>query len=169
MRPMATTTESKLRAEWVNPFLTSAKYVWQHGLKSELKLVNAERDSQQLTTEDLTAVSRVSGKLEGTVLYGISNDCAKNIVAKMLEWKSVTEIDNMSLSVLSEIASAINDNAAALLAQNGFPCKTSPPVMIEPAGTRFTNGKAAQIRVTFDSEVGILHCRISLSENHPAK
>ncbi len=166
---MATTTGSKLRAEWVNPFLTSAKHVWQHGLKSELELVTAELVTHQFTTEDLTAVSRVNGKLKGKVLYGFSEDCAKNIVAKWLEWKSVTEIDRMSLTALSEIAGIITGNAATLLAQNGFPCTVTPPVIIEPAGSRFTIRKAAQIRVTFDSDVGILRIGISLSETERAK
>jgi chemotaxis protein CheX len=166
---MATTSDTKLRAEWVNPFLIPAKHVWEHELQTDLELVNAELVSYQFTTEDLTAVIGVSGKLEGNVLYGFSDDCAKNVVAKMLEEESVTEIDHMGLSALGEIANMITGNAATLLAQNGFPCEISPPVIIEPAGSRFTTVNAAQILVTFKSEMGTLRIRISLSENHRLK
>ncbi len=166
---MATTSESKLRAEWVNPFLMPVKHAWQHELQTDLELVNAELVSYQFTTEDLTAVIGVSGKLEGNVLYGFSDDCAKNVVAKILGEDSVAEIDRMGLSALGGIANIITGNAVTLLGQNGYPCEISPAVIIEPAGSRFTIVKADQILVSFDSEMGTLRIRISLSENHRAE
>ena len=65
-----TTTQPKVRAEWVNPFLSPAQTVWQAMLGCDLNLEGAELVSHQFTTEDLTAVIGVSGKLEGNVLYG---------------------------------------------------------------------------------------------------
>lgn len=161
-----TTSQSKVRAEWVNPFLSPAQTVWQAMLGCDLKLEGAELVSHQFTTEDLTAVIGVSGKLEGNVLYGFGGNCAQAAVAKMLEEPQVTEITQMGLSALGEIANVITGNAATLLADNGWPCEISPPVIIEPAGSRFTTVAANQILVTFNSDMGVLRIRIALSENH---
>jgi chemotaxis protein CheX len=159
-------TQQKVRAEWVNPFLSPAKLVWQAELGCVLELIGAELVAHQFTTEDLTGVIGVSGKLEGNVLYGFADDCASAAVAKMLEEEPTAEISQMGLSALGELANIITGNAATLLAQNGYTCDISPPVIIEPAGSRFTTTAADQILVTFNSDIGILRIRISLSENH---
>ena len=99
-----TTTQPKVRAEWVNPFLSPAQTVWQAMLGCDLNLEGAELVSHQFTTEDLTAVIGVSGKLEGNVLYGFGGNCAQAAVAKMMDEPEVNEIDQMGLSALGEIA-----------------------------------------------------------------
>ena len=58
----------------------------------------------------------------------------------------------------------ITGNAATRLAQQGFPCDISPPVIIEPAGSRFTTLSGPQILATFTSALGALTVRISLTE-----
>ncbi len=161
-----TTTRSNVRAEWVNPFLSPAKLVWEHELGTDLQLQSAEMVSHQYTTEEITAIIGVSGNLEGNVLYGFDHDCALKVVARMLDEESVTELDRMGLSALGEIANVITGNAATLLADNGFNCHLSPPVIVEPAGSRFTTTGSEQILVTFNSELGTLRIRISLSESH---
>ena len=84
----------------------------------------------------------------------------------MMDEPEVKEINEMGLSALGEIANVITGNAATLLADAGWPCEISPPVIIEPAGSRFTTVAANQILVTFNSNMGILRIRIALSENH---
>ena len=65
---------------------------------------------------------------------------------------------------MGEIANMITGNAATRLAQHGFPCDISPPVIIEPAGSRFTTLSGPQILATFTSDVGPLTVRIGLNE-----
>ena len=84
----------------------------------------------------------------------------------MLEEEPTVEISQMGLSALGELANMITGNAATLLAQNGYTCDISPPVFIEPAGSRFTITAADQILVTFNRDLAILRIRIALSENH---
>ena len=68
------------------------------------------------------------------------------------------------LSALGEIANIITGNAATHLAAAGYTCAISPPVIIEPAGSRFTTVGGSQILVTFGSDIGKLSIHISLSE-----
>ena len=73
--------------------------------------------------------------------------------------------DELGLSALGEIANMITGNAATRRAQAGYPCVISPPVIIEPLGSRFTTFGGTQIRVTFVSALGDLNVRISLHKS----
>jgi chemotaxis protein CheX len=113
---------------------------------------------------DITAIIGVSGKLEGNVLYGFSDEVSSEVVKRMIG-EDMDARDPMALSALGEIANVITGNAATELASNGFTCDISPPVIIEPRGSTLTSTVPKQILVTFKSDLGTLTARIGLSEN----
>ena len=152
-----------MKEEYVNPFLAPAKLVWKNELKSSLDLVSAELVAHQFTTEDVTAVIGISGKVYGNVLYGFSKETSDAAIAIMLG-EGVEVTDELALSALGELANMITGNAATELANAGYPCSISPPVMIEPVGSRISTLGRQQILVSFKSGVGPFCIRISLSE-----
>ena len=153
-----------MKEEWVNSFLAPAKMVWEKEMGATLEVVSAEVTANQFTTDDLTVIIGVSGRLEGNVLYGFSEDSAQSIVGVMMG-EPVTSInDELALSAIGEIGNMITGNAAARLAQLGYTCSISPPVMINPAGSRFTT-VVPQILVKFTSPLGGLAVRIGLTES----
>ena len=153
-----------MRQEFVNPFLGPAQLVWQKEFGVPLEVTDAKAVSYQYTTEDITAIIGISGKLQGNVLYGFSNSVSTEIVRRMIG-EDMDAHDPMALSALGEIANVITGNAATELAANGYPCNISPPVIIEPRNSTLTSTVPRQILVTFKSELGILTARIGLSEN----
>lgn len=153
-----------MKQEYVNPFLTPAQMVWQKEFDCPLKIQNAEAVSHQYTTDDVTAIIGISGKLEGNVLYGFSQPLVKDIIKRMVG-EDFDARDPMALSALGEIANVITGNAATQLAASGYSCDISPPVILEPVGATLTAGVPKQIQVTFESEMGILRVRIGLAEN----
>ena len=72
--------------------------------------------------------------------------------------------DELGFSALGEIANMITGNASTHLAELGYDCDITPPVIIEPAGSKVTTLGRAQINVTFVSDLGRLIVRISLKE-----
>jgi len=153
-----------MKEQYVNSFLAPAKLVWEKELKQSLDFTRAELVSHQFTTEDITTIIGISGKLEGNVLYGLGVDTAKRIITIMLGEEVKTWNDDLGLSALGELANIITGNAATRLSQLGYPGQISLPVMIEPAGRRFTTNQGPQILVHFTSKVGELRVRISLKE-----
>jgi chemotaxis protein CheX len=156
-----------MKEEYVNAFLTPAVHVWEKELAVKLTLSGAEQAASQYTTTELTALIGLSGQLEGNVLYGFSQDCARTVASKMIG-QEIVEMDELSLSAIGELANMITGNAATLLANMGAVCEITPPVIIEPSGSRFTTFGGPQILVKFTSELGPLHIRISMTENHRA-
>ena len=152
-----------MKEEYVNPFLAPAQHVWEQELHSKLEVVSAELVAHQFTTEDVTALIGITGHLQGNVLYGFSQQTAHAAIDVMLG-PGVEKSDELALSALGELANMITGNAATALAANGYPCSISPPVVIEPVGSRISTLGRPQILVTFKSDVGPLCTRISLSE-----
>ncbi len=153
-----------MKQEYVNAFLTPATLVWQKELSHTLKFVGAESTSHQFTTEELTVIIGVSGSLQGNVLYGFDGVTALSVAGQMMG-EPVEELGDIGLSALGEIANMITGNAATQLANVGYACDISPPVIIEPAGSRFTTVGGPQLLVSFTSDLGPLSIRISLSES----
>ena len=138
--------------------------VWQKEFGTPLEIAGGEVVSYQYTTDDITAIIGVSGKLQGNVLYGFSDEVSSEVVKRMIG-EDMDSRDPMALSALGEIANVITGNAATELAANGFTCDISPPVIIEPRGSTLTSTVPKQILVTFKSDLGVLTARIGLSEN----
>lgn len=152
-----------MKQEYVNPFLTPAQMVWQKEFGCPLKIQAAEAVSNQYTTDDVTAIIGISGKLEGNVLYGFSTGLVSEIIKRMVG-EEFDSRDPIALSALGEIANVITGNAATQLAASGYACDISPPVILEPIGATLTAGVPKQIQVTFESEMGLLRVRIGLAE-----
>ena len=153
-----------MKEEYVNSFLVPARLVWKKELGEDLAVKSAEVVSHQFTTEDVTAIIGVSGRLEGNVLYGFTQESALKVVSRMIG-EEVEDLSNdLAFSALGEIANMITGNAATHLAQAGFPCQISPPVIVEPRGSRFTIMGSTQMLVSFSSPLASLSVRISLRE-----
>ena len=71
----------------------------------------------------------------------------------------------MSFSAVGELANMITGNAATQLANAGYSCNISPPIMIEMIGSRIATVGGAKILATFSSELGELKIRIGLTES----
>jgi CheY-specific phosphatase CheX len=74
--------------------------VWQKEFGCPLKVKNDEAISHQYTTDDITAIIGISGKVEGNVLYGFSQGLVKEILKQMVG-EEFDAKDPMSLSALS--------------------------------------------------------------------
>jgi chemotaxis protein CheX len=135
-----------VKEEYVNSFLAPAKLVWTKELGEDLEMAGAQVVSNQFTTDDLTAIVGVSGRLEGNVLYGFSDETALAVVRRMIGEEVESYRDELGLSALGEIANMITGNAATHLSRTGFPCDISPPVIVDSpvsgsphlAGLRFS-------------------------------
>lgn len=153
-----------MKEEYVNAFLAPAKMVWEKELNTTLEFVGAKAVGHQYTTEDLTAILGVSGQLEGSVLYGFGGGTGLAVASAMIG-ETVTELDDMSMSALGELCNMITGNAATQLSAKGYVCDISPPLIIEPSGSRISTLHGMQIMTSFKSQYGELYIRIALNEN----
>ncbi len=153
-----------MKEGYVNAFLTPPISVWEQKLKSQLELVGAELASPEFTTDDLTVIIGISGQLQGNVLYSFSQQTARAITSKMTG-REITEYEGVVILAMCDIANAITRNAIIELSNAGAVCQVSPPIVIDPAGSKFSTVVGRQILVKFSSDLGPLHIRVSLTED----
>ncbi len=154
---------ARIKEEFVNPFLAPAIFVWERELRQPLKLVGAHATDAQHTTEDLTVIIGVTGRLKGNVLYEFSEATARAIAGAMMG-SPVDQLDEMALSAIGELANIITGNATIQLAAAGYSCDISPPVILQPKGLEIRATTGIQINVRFDSALGPVGIRVGLSE-----
>lgn len=148
---------------YIDPFLSHAMQVWKKELGCPLNFCGSEDVTHEMTTEDVTAFIRISGHIEGHILYGFNKDTASAIVGKILGLE-VEDITEVALSALGELANMITVNAVADLAAAGQTCQMSSIVFADHIGTKITNLNTTQRRAVFISQLGFLHMRVGLVE-----
>ncbi len=153
-----------MKEEYVNAFLAPAQMVWEKELRCPLKFVGAKVIPNQFATADITVIIGISGDLEGNVLYGFGKGTGLALAGRMMG-ETIAEHNDLSLSAVGELANMITGNAATQLANAGYSCTISPPIMIEMDGSRIATVGGTQILAAFNSELGDLTIRISLKES----
>ena len=58
--------------------------VWKKEFGTDLEIAGAKAVSYQYTTDDIAAIISVSGKPEGNVLYGFSDEVSAEVVRRMI-------------------------------------------------------------------------------------
>ncbi|HAL47051.1 MAG TPA: hypothetical protein DCP37_04800 [Dehalococcoidia bacterium] len=153
-----------MKQEFVNPFLSSAKLVWEKELGMSVELTSASAVDTRFLTEDVTASIGLSGELVGTVLYGFPTPTAREIMNVMVG-EEVDAESELAQSALGELANMVAGNAATLLSNAGYTCDITPPIIISAAGTIISTLGRPQLKVDFTSTVGPMSIRIDFSES----
>lgn len=118
-----------MRAEFVNPFLAAVVEVLEAELgtapeRGPLRLVGS-----RVTPGELTVAIGVTGDVEGTVLYGMSEFTARRIVADILGKYAAALPDELVESGVAELGNMITGRATMLLEASGYRCDVSPPTV----------------------------------------
>src|ERR1700694_4605231 len=105
-----------MRAEFVNPFLQAASEVLETELGSEPNRGTIGLQRSAYTTEEVTAVVRVSGTISGLVLHGMPEKTAGASV-EHLQGSPVSAFHAVAQSCISELGNVITGRATTLLAE----------------------------------------------------
>lgn len=150
-----------MKAEFVNAFLSPAMDVFKKEIGLDLTYREGNAVTGAFTTEDLTAIIGVTGKLKGNVFYELTSTSALAIAGAMCG-EEMEEMTEMGLSAIGELANMITGNATIALAEVNYNCDISPPVLL-PRGAQVSVTNP-QIRAFFDSALGEFSIRIGLVE-----
>jgi len=101
-----------MKAEYINPFLESAKIVIE-------QLVQIKPATGQLGVKDIKFVENyiwiqigLNGQMNGDIVFGLSEQVALKMVSAMMGGYVISEIDEMGRSAISELGNMISGNAA---------------------------------------------------------
>lgn len=152
-----------MRAEYINPFLESARIVIE-------QVANVRPSTGQLGIKDVKFIERyiwiqigMTGQMSGDIVFGLHEDCALKLVSAMMGGFTVTEMDEMSKSAISELSNMISGNASTLLYNQGLRVDITPPKLLEAAASAgFVAKKALTIPLIMD-QIGELDIQVLIA------
>ncbi len=152
-----------MRAEFVNPFVKAATEVISSELGVQPSHGSASLQTAPYTTEDVTALIGVTGRVEGTVLLSMGAGTAKGIVSHMMG-QEFSELDELAQSGIGELGNVITGRAAILLADAGYPSDIAPPMLILGQGSTISTLSERRLLIPLQTPHGGLNIQVALRE-----
>jgi len=155
-----------MKAEYINPFITSIISVFDTMLGCELKReAPFVKDSHQ-PAHEVSGVIGLSGKARGTVVFSLGREAALSATEAMLDERP-TEINSDVTDAVGELTNIIAGGAKAQLEH--FAMGLSLPNVVTGKGHVIEFPKdAAPICIPFGSEWGPVVLEVGLIEQHAA-
>ncbi len=120
-----------MKAEYINPFLESARLVIE-------QMVQIRPSTGQLTLKDIQFQDHhvwiqigITGQMNGDIVFGLSETVALRIISAMMGGFTITEIDDLGRSAISELGNMISGNASTMLYNQGVHVDITPPRVVD--------------------------------------
>lgn len=113
----------------INPFLTSAMNVIGTVSGINTKIGRPCIKTTNFTDSSVLIMLGVTGQLEGQVVLEINKESAKLLASKMMMGFDVPELDEMSMSAISELGNMIMGNAATIFSTQNKLIDITPPTV----------------------------------------
>lgn len=158
-----------MKAEFMNPFVYGVLRV----LASEARLAKAIPTKPTLVWADATqhavnVVIGVVGTVQGIVMYGMDLAVAKGII-KAMAGTEIPMTDPMAESALGELGNLITGLASTSLESAGYPCRISPPAIVQGTGRPITKISVPMVVVPIATELGEIKIYLALAQNAGAQ
>jgi chemotaxis protein CheX len=142
-----------MRAEYINPFLSSTSSVFSQMLGVEIRrLPPYVRNGHHSPHFDVTGVIGLTGKNTGTVALSLSKEMALSITGKLLG-DTPTEVNATVVDAIGEVTNMIAGAAKSQLEQ--LELSLGLPTVITGKSTCIAfPSNAIPISIPFDSEIG---------------
>lgn len=132
-----------MKAEYINPFLESAKLVIE-------QVIQIRPSTGELGLKDIKFVENyiwiqigLNGQMNGDIVFGLSEEVAMKMVSAMMGGFTISEMDEISRSAISELGNMISGNASTLLFNQGVKVDITPPKVIHSASSAGFDAKQA--------------------------
>ena len=124
-----------MNIEYINPFIEASQLVLNKSAGVSVRLGKVY--IRKTPFEEGTPLIEVglTGKIRGTALLNIPSPIALRIISQMMYGMEITEIDELGVSALSELANMIMGNTATILYNKGIGIDITTPKMFFGDGT----------------------------------
>lgn len=119
-----------MNSEYINAFLVSAASVLQNACGISLSAGKPYVKKTSFDGNSVVICIGITGQVGGQVLLAFRNDVACDIASKMC-MMPITDLDELSLSALSELGNMILGNAATVLSTKNITIDITPPTIIQ--------------------------------------
>lgn len=153
-----------MKIEFVNPFIDAAVQL----LESEASVKILQRgdlsmENSQRTSQEVTVVMALTGKVAGTVMYGMTEETAKKIASTM-SGERVDEFDSMAQSCITELGNMVTGNGSMALEAAGYPSTVVSPMIVIGRNTQISTFTVQRMVLQLMTNVGSIEIDVALKE-----
>lgn len=117
-----------LNVEHINPFLIAATKILKDMCMVDAKIGKPYIKDTDFKEDTVVILIGVTGEMRGQVMLAFSHNIACDIASKMT-FMSITQLDELSKSALSELGNMILGNAATIFSTKGIGMDITPPTL----------------------------------------
>jgi chemotaxis protein CheX len=141
-----------INVDHINPILLAAAKVLKEMCFIEAKVGKPYLRDPMDVDKNIIIIIGFTGEMKGQVMISFNFDIARDIASKMI-MMPVTEMDEFSMSAISELGNMILGNAATIYSNRGIGIDITPPTIVQ--GTMsftHTYTKSICIPFTYDGD-----------------
>ncbi|MFN0148925.1 MAG: chemotaxis protein CheX [Dehalococcoidia bacterium] len=154
----------KARLELIAPFVEAAARVLQQECGETVVKGTVFRVRSPQTTNDVSAMIAVTGKVTGLVIYSMSSETGRHFASRMMGGEPVPTFDEMAQSAVAELANIITGQAGIALEKAGFPNDMSPPMLLCGHGSSIATFNLTRLIVPLVVSTGEFNIDIAIKE-----
>lgn len=145
-----------MKAEFINPFLTSTKNVLETMCQTAVTAQKPELKKNNTTYGEVTGIiGMTSQSVAGCMIVSFSEACILQVVANMLMEPPKAKIDDEVTDAVGELTNMICGGAKAQLAKMDLQFDLATPTMVVGKGVEITYySEAPTIMIPFKTEKG---------------
>ena len=117
-----------VNVEYINPFLMAASSIMKNMCQLDAKVGKPYVKTTEFSSDSIIIMIGVTGEMRGQVVIGFTLDVACDIASKMI-MMPITEMNELSMSAISELGNMIMGNAATILSTKGIGIDITPPTV----------------------------------------
>lgn len=119
---------AEISVEHINPFLMAATALLRDVCQINTSIGKPFVKTTEFKDDSIIIMIGITGELRGQVIIGLPYVAACDIASKMI-MQPITEMDDMSMSAISELGNMILGNAATIFSTKGIGIDITPPTL----------------------------------------
>ncbi len=119
---------AEINVECINPFLMAATSILHDMCQYDIQVGRPYVKTTEFKDDSVIIMIGVTGEMRGQVIIGFTFKHACEIASKMMGMP-VEDMDELSMSAISELGNMIMGNAATILSTKGIGIDITPPTL----------------------------------------
>lgn len=155
-----------MKKEYSQPFLQAAEVIAEKVFGSSVEKSNISLEKTLLIDKEVIVALGIKGQLNGIVLFGLTQEEAVNLAAKVLSEQGISgynEWDELTQSALLEFGNQVVGYVTELYGEQGIICDITTPSFIKKE--QLKNYERESIRFEMKNSIANIVVKLHISEN----
>lgn len=153
-----------MNVAWADPLVAAAVEILQSAVGTGVLRGDIRSEEAPLCSDGVTTLIGVVGTMTGLFAMVMAEETARGVVGSMIG-EPVTELDELGISAIAELANMIAGRATVNLEGLGYSANITPPSVLTEAGRELPFGSQPRMVAPLDTSLGVVTFHLALRED----